>query len=486
MRFFTLCLLIISLPLIKAENPIKDITLRECILMALEYNDDLLIVGYDPRINQEDVTIAESVFDPTLSSTVAYTHTKQQVEINNANKKQTGQYQVGIQKANSLGGSVGFFYTIDYQKTDVVKSLYQNTLDLQVTQSLLKNFGVSTNTAGIRVAENNVDIAYHQFRLTALNTLNLVELAYLNLINTQETYRYLELSLELSQSFYEITQARIRFGALAESDVYNAERDLTQKKDDLLVGQSNLELAENQLKQLINPSDVNFYRNIRLRAVDKAVFNTTSIDFQKSLEYALKSRDEIQQSKLVIKNAYIDVEFQKNQLLPNLDLAASLALLATDGRNSDAFQLASQGEFPTWTFSLSFNYPLGNRSAEANHKRAILVKRQTKAQHNQVVNVVVFEVQEAIRDLKIAMPRVTLAQQTREFAEKQLENDLEKYRSGLIDLFELQTTEQNLTVTRINEVNTLIAYLQAKANLEKAEGALDKIAHRNQVKLGIE
>jgi outer membrane protein TolC len=98
---------------------------------------------------------------------------------------------------------------------------------------------------------------------------------------------------------------------------------------------------------------------------------------------------------------------------------------------------------------------------------------------------VILDVRRAIRNLKTSATRVATARTTRELAEKQLANEENKFRAGLIALFQVQDTEQELTEARINETNTLLDYQRALVELLQAQGDLWSSLRKYDIQLDI-
>lgn len=472
------------------EQNVESVTVKDCLIQGLRSNLELKVESYNPKISEFDLIVAKSGFDPLFTSNFLYTSINRDA-INDfaSNENLAGRFNIGIQKANSLGGTTSITYNLQYDKdlTDNpflnFNTSWSNTLTFSVTQPLLRNFGIGPNTTNLKIAENDVESSYYAFQLQALNLITEVQKAYWDLVNARENYELQRQSLRQTQNLFKITEARIKAGSLAAADILNAERNVATIRDNLIVAEQNVLQAEDQLKRFIRPLDTRYYENIRLIPVDRPKFVPIKTNFEKSLSYALKHRQDLKQSYLAIKNSSLSVGFQKNQLLPSLNLIGNVNLNAIDTNNENAFGVILQRDFASWTIQLELEVPIGNRSARAQYQQALIRRKQLEIQHKQIQSQIIWDVRQAIRNLNIASRRVLTARKTTELAEKQLANEENKFRAGIIPLFQVQETEQNLTAARINEINTTIDYQKAIYILDQAEGALTRTLQKYDLRL---
>lgn len=481
-KLFWISIVIFTCVSVYAQEPqkyrVEPLSLRDCLLRTIKSNLDVEAEGYNPKLRQLDIEIAESGFDPVLSSTFAYGQTEA-ASITSGDTTTSGSFQFKLQKKHSLGGSLGLSYDIGYSRNQddpasAANPVWSQGLTLQVTQPLLRNLGVDTNLTQIRIAQNNLDSSYLAFYQKLLNVTSEMRKNYWDLVNARENYELQRKSLELAENLYKITQERIKVGSMAAAEILEAERNVASKQDSLVVAEQNIYSAEDKIKQLMRPLDLQYYRNVRLIPTEVPVFKEITVDFEETLRFAIDHRPDLQQSKLSLQNTCYQIDFQKNQLLPRLDASASFGLAGIGDTPVDAWRQVRESDFPRWQVALTLEIPLGNRAAASQYERALLQREQQMTQHHSLENLAVLEVRQTTRDLMTAIQRVETARRTRELAEKQLLNEENKFRAGLIALFQVQDTEQKLTAARISEVTTLLDYQRALVALDKAKGALEQ------------
>ena len=468
---------------------VEPLNMKECILRALKYNLELEIESYNPKIKEFDLNMARSEFDPafTTSLTIGELESERAIGASDSSGQPTTlflqtatriiQTKIGVGKRNSWGGTMGIYYGIDYSK-QLEKKLssrnpsWESSFTFQISQPLLRNLGISVNLASIHIAQNEVNRSVYGFKNKIIQVLSRVQLAYWNLVNAIANYDLQKKSLEQAENLYKITMARIKAGSLAAADILEAETNVASKQDSLILAEKMIYDAEDVLKQLINPTDLNYYKHVRLMPTERYDFKKFQVDFEKTLHEALKLRPDLRAAKIGLKTAGISVEKNKNQLLPKLDLSAELGLGGFGESLNKSWDQVKDTDFFSWTVQLNLEIPLGNRLARNQYLKSLAQKKQALAQYKLLESSVLTQVREAVRALLTAMRRTETAQKTRKLAERQLANEENKFRAGIIALFQVQTTEQKLTAARINESNALLGYQRALVQLGQAKGAI--------------
>jgi outer membrane protein TolC len=448
--------------------------MKDCLVEAIRNNLELQIEGFNPKISDFDIQIARSAFDPIFTTSFSASEVETSTAQDNNLTNQNFKWDLGIAKKNILGGSVGFFYTMDYSKMyDIAprpNRHWTQGVSLRISQPLLRGLGVSFNETDIQLAINEKDKAYYTFQNKAITVMSNVAIAYWNLVNRIANYELQRKSLELAENLYKITLARIKAGSLAAADILEAEGNVAYKHDNLIVAEKNIRDAEDMLKQLIRPLDVHYYKNVHLIPTEKYIFKEFYVDFDKALQEALEKRPDLQASKITLKNASLSTEKYKNLLLPSLNLNASIGLQGSEHSFTKSYEPLFDGDYLNWSVGVSLEVPIGNRTARSRYMQSLMRREQSVTGFKQMESAILAEVRIAVRELTTSMRRVNTAQRTRELAEKQLANEENKFRAGIIALYQVQDTEEDLTTARINESNALLDYQRALVKLAKAKG----------------
>jgi outer membrane protein TolC len=204
-----------------------------------------------------------------------------------------------------------------------------------------------------------------------------------------------------------------------------------------------------------------------------------------ALATALGERPDLERQRLEIASRDIRLAFFQNQQLPRLDLEASLgvnglagdvespgtaAARANRGDYRHSFDQATSGDGYAWSAGLRFDYPLGNRAADARYRRAGHEKRQARYSFKGLENTVETEVRNALTAVERGFERVQVAERFQQLADITLSQEMERLREGLTDTFRVLDFQDNIIEARVRKANALVDFNQGLSSLFRAMG----------------
>jgi outer membrane protein TolC len=186
-----------ELPLEKVE-----LTLRDCLLKALEDNLDIAVQSFDPEISSFSLRQQKDKYWPRMQFgyfNYNYNYlTNWAVQgVNYLDKN--NRYTVGLTQEIFTGGQIELsLYTSSSNTTralTLVNPSYSGQFSVDITQPLLKGFGPKIANMEIRKAQNQLDISEIGLKSILLQKVYDVEEAYWNLVDAVENLKVYELSL---------------------------------------------------------------------------------------------------------------------------------------------------------------------------------------------------------------------------------------------------------------------------------------------------
>ncbi len=118
--------------------------------------------------------------------------------------------------------------------------------------SILQGFGVAVNRRFITVAEKQIGAARETFRSQLLNTVANVLNLYWSLVAADDELQVRQRALEAAQKLLDDTKKQIAIGAVARSDIYRAEAELSTRRQDLAIAQVKVQQQESLLKNTLS------------------------------------------------------------------------------------------------------------------------------------------------------------------------------------------------------------------------------------------
>jgi outer membrane protein TolC len=474
-----------------------ELSLQDCIVRALKSNLDVSVQLYTPKIAETSVLQAQSAYSPVFSinsnwnenNRKSYTildgATILESDFTSLNLSLQKKFELGTTVTFTLGTNRSYSNSSFYTYNPSYNSQYR----LDIRQPLLKNFGSKINNYQIKVASNNHQISLNQLKLNLINLVYNVEQAYWNLIFAIEDLKVKQQSLKLAKDLLEKNRLQVKVGTLPPMDVLASEAEVASREGDVIVAESAVKNAEDNLKRLLNFEQMEWDKEIF--PVSKPEFETREFKIDELIKIALSNRAELKQAELELANKELQISYTKNQLLPSIDLVGTFYSTGVSGdipiydsadpfnrriigkikgSTVDSLDEAFKNRYKNYAVGLTISYPLFNSAEKANYARAQLEAEQTSLQLKSLQQQIIVEVRTAVREVETAAKRVEAAKVARELAEKKLQAEEKKLAVGLSTNYQVLQFQRDLVTAQTSELRALIDYKLALSKLEKALG----------------
>jgi outer membrane protein len=128
--------------------------------------------------------------------------------------------------------------------------------------------------------------------------------------------------------------------------------------------------------------------------------------------------------------------------------------------------------YPIYTFGLTLNLPIRNRSASANYADAVVSKRADALTTRRTEQQVRLDVLNAISQTQAAKDSVRLAKVAKDFSQKYLDAEQKKYELGTSTIFFVLQAQNALVNADSAMVQNEITYRRNMLNLLRKTGEL--------------
>src|SRR5262245_16058973 len=312
------------------ERPVLELSLEETVKRALEGNADILVEKYNPQIAAQSVRGAQGYYDPLLFSTVTWSSADREATNVFAGaetvKSDFNVWNFGADQALPTGGF--FRLTWNNNKTDTnntfqtINPLYASDLGLALSQPLLRNFTIDSARQQIRVAKKNREISDLQFKQTVTVVVANAKQLYYDLIFAIDNLEAARKNLALAQKLLSENEIRVKVGTMAPLDVVSAQSEVASREEGVIVAENQLYEAEDALKQVIFTRNPDTWAT-RIIPTDRPTAEPVSVDIEAAVPNAFENRTDVQGGRKLLERSDINVQFAKNQTLPQLDLVAN-------------------------------------------------------------------------------------------------------------------------------------------------------------------
>lgn len=502
----------------------KRLSLQEAVELALRSNRDLEVERINIESSLLGVTGAQGRYDPIFRFGPSYASRTLPVASilgggpDGAVATDSASWNTSLQQLLRSGGNLSLFFDNSRDTTNNVftnlNPQFNTSLGFNFTQPLFRNLKIDAPRREIQIAKKQVSLSDAQFRLKVIETVTAVVQSYWDL-----AYAYNDLAVKQETAQWALNQLEINkrlaaAGTLAEVQIVEAEAELERREGDVLLAMENVNRAQNLVKQLVLPDRKDALWNENFRPTDNADLKPSQLGLGDAIQKALSARPELEQLSLQSELNAIDATFNRDQVKPAVDLLASYLSTGLAGalldqsnpftaqnelflnRLNDLSRLAGlpaiqplpQGSLPTkliggYSSSLSnlinqdfrtfqvgvtLNFPIRNRTAEANLARTLAAGRQLQALRQRVEQLVEADVRNALQAVATAEKRVESARAGRTASQAQLDSEERRFRVGETTNFFVLTRQNQLSEARSREMRSLADHNIAVAQLQRA------------------
>jgi outer membrane protein TolC len=473
------------------------LSIDDAVRMALENNLTVQAERLNPQISVLGVAQARGVWAPALFSTVQRrSSTAPPTDFNTSNLNQGVSTNADFQTQGGLtqnlrwgGGSYSVGIDGSRATTNNTNVVFNPQLGsdfaANFTQPLLRNFRIDSARQQYLQAVNQQQTADLGLQQRITQTSRNVRAAYYNLVGAIAGLEVAQQSLDLARESLRNNQRRVEVGTAAPIDTVAAEAEVASNEEAVIIQQAAIETAQDQLRTLVmNPSQPGFW-SARFKPTEQPTLSTQTIDVDAAVRNALEHRTDILEFRKRMESTDINMRYQSNQKLPQLDLVARYGLTGIAGTQlsaeqgspelvrtfGDALRDVFGNNYRNWTVTLNLSYPIGTSPADAAYAQAKLQHQQQQTSLSDLQMIVVTQVREAARQVETNLRRVEATRKARELAEKRLEAEQKRFQVGLNSTFELFQAQRDLARARTSELNATIAYNQSLVDFQAVQTA---------------
>jgi outer membrane protein TolC len=477
------------------------LSLRDAVVLALENNSAVRV--QESQVESEKFSLLRTFqpFDPQLQTTLNISRyssqgsnqlqgigssvnstlnsLNQQGQIDFSQTFQTGtKLQVGLTSQKSSTNNAFYF----------LNPYYNSTLNLQFTQPLLRNRGLFPNRAPIVIARRVLQESRANFEAQVNNAILNVVSQYWAVVQAQGNLDVERKSLEAADESYQHDKRALELGALPPLDIYRSESEVASRRVSMIQSEYSLKQAEDALRVTIGAAQDNYFRALDLNLTEKPAPDgeLRTIDAAAALKQAESQRPEFIAARYALQNDETSIRLAHNDLKPDLSLNGFYQSNGLGGNqfNLTTGQLISQGGFqssfgqlfafgfPGYGATLTLNFPIRNRAAQAELGNALVSRRRDLYTEQQIHEQVVLDVTNSVHQLEEAKLTLAAGNTALDLAQKALEAEQRKYELGAETIFFVLDAQTRLAQAQVNLLQAQVGYQIAVAAVDHATGGL--------------
>jgi outer membrane protein TolC len=464
-----------------APAPVSErkIGLAEAVRLALEKSYLVKVDAYSPAIARAGVTEAWGQYDPKLNG--SYQESRDELpklidpvtgmrpaaaitKTNDASLALEGMlplgttYQLGASTTNYRGSFNGYADT------------YSTFTGVTLTQPILRDFGLNPGMYQIKVARTNLAISEWDYRLSVTNLLTRVIYAYSDLHLAHAYLKSALRSREMAVQLYNENEGRRKRGAMSEYDVLSAQARVANREEYVIKAEQSVKVAENALKQLISDErNADFFAwRIIIEPLPPAPIEV--IDAATGFRNALVNRPDYRRAALTVDKSGLDHRYQRNQMLPRVDLNGSYGYNGAGPDFSTSRTDARSQNYVASSAGVSVSVPITFSTERGRARAAKLRLRQAEIDLQRLEQDILVDVSNAAQQVESTRLRVATTKTARSLNEEMLEAELKRLRAGTGSTFSVLYQQEQLSSAEIAAAQAMADHRKALAEYDRQTG----------------
>jgi outer membrane protein TolC len=268
--------------------------------------------------------------------------------------------------------------------------------------------------------------------------------------------------VELAQALYDQAADLQKEGVGTGIDTLRANVELQNEKQRLLEAENDRETSLYGLSRLLN---LDPREKIEL-ADSLSFFETPQPEVGASIEEAMANRQEWKALDSQIKAAENQKKAAQASRLPNVRFDGEFSYVGNSGTTT----------LPTYTYEASVNLPLftGGR-IRAEVLSSDLEIRKLEEQRADLRNQIALDVKTALLNLDSARSEVQVANLGVQLSKEEVDQARDRFKAGVANNIEVIQAQDSLSRANDNQIAALYRFNQARADLARSIGQMEKI-----------
>ena len=450
----------------------RSVNIAEVRQAVLEGNLELRTELVSPEIARANLGAEEAKFEATIFA--GYTRNDQGVVTNLEQGEPTSsnEFLAGLRLPLASGGTL----TVDTLATqsDLASSFlnaepWESNVRFSISQPLLRGAGV-VNTASIRIAKWNRDLADARLKLAAIRILADADKAYWRLYEAWRELDVRKSQYQLAATQLERAQRRLAAGDAPEIDVIRARSGIGRTLESIIRADATLRQRQRALKRIMNLADLPIDSATALEPGTEPDPIRIELDGHALAAEAVKNRMEMLELEIQLSIDATTVDIRRNEALPVFAFEYRYSIQGDDTTFDSAYN--SLGDSDSHRIGINGEVPIGNEQRENRLSAAILQRVQRLATKEARTQSIQAEVYDALDRLKQSWQSILAARLETMLAARTLQGEERQFDVGLRTSTDVLDALSRLADAQSREVQSLAAYQIALVDIAFATGTL--------------
>ena len=466
-------------PPTQGAEPADTLTLPDVLQHAVRQSPQLASASIDVEVAEAGYLEATGLEDILFNATGAYLRRRTEpFEGDPFSQSDLDQWtgSISLSKLLWTGGTISLRADTERNRLPIFVGLDSAVIGTQATtsvtaqiqQPLLRGRGGTVT----RVTRTRAELAEEQARLqreaTGRTVIRDLIAAYWEVAYAWGDLEIRRSSLDLARERRRLTDASVRGGATAPTEVLAVDQVIAQREEDVVVAELAVTERSLELRRLagleIAPDQIDIRTGAPLSADVKAV------EMNAVVSQAIEESPEIAVLQSQERGAQLEVDVTDNGLLPRLDLRVYGGPFGSGEEIGESIENIRDGYVVGGEVVLE--HWLGNNGAQGRSARAQAERRRVKVNMADVRRQIVQAAAQAVALAKSAEKRMQLSRTAIDLTDRNIKAETGRFELGKSSNFDVLLRQEEHTQARLRYARAATDYLRAAAFLEALTGEI--------------
>lgn len=484
------------------RDGVLPVSVGDVIHLMLNSNLDVTVNRFSPLSNSYYIDTLFRPFEPTINVGATVGRSTQPVASQltagagaTAYSQLYHRYSIGFGQTLHTGTRVDVNFYLNRSSSNnqfnTFNPAYSGTMVYQISQPLLRNYGRTINDTAIRIARNNRNLSEIEFETQMIDLVTGAEQLYWDLVYQREDIKVRKQALELAEKTLSDNKRQVQIGTMAPIDVVQAESAVAQRQEQMVTISFVADQIQDRVKRLMTnlPDPALILADLNPVEPARKPNASDTMQLEEAIKYALESRPELRAIDMQIQNSDINLRYNKNQMLPSLDVSAAFTQSGVGGVQTvrsqlggeqvtsvirggltDAFGQLFGYNYTGYSVGFNLSIPLSNKTVQAEYAKTLTDKQALLAKRTRLAQQIALEVRNANSQVEMNRARIVAAERALTLANMQLEAEQKKFQLGTSQLRFVLQEQQTVTAAQTSQVQSLVNYAKAIVDYDRAVG----------------
>jgi outer membrane protein TolC len=442
------------------DNGTAVLRLADAVLLGLANNSEIRAAYLDRTAQKSTLKAMEDLFSPKLSLNGSHV-----VSQNPSDQSSQTEFSPTATMQSETGARFSLSWNNRISHSEYGVSSRDDGASFTVVQPLMRGAGRDIVTAPLRQARLNEQISRLNLKATVSDVITQIIFTYHEVLRAQEQSRLVQEASARAHRSLSYNTYRAAAGYWLESDftglVY-AEADIAKQELALEEIENRLNANRQRLLRLLG-----LEANTKIHATDALEVRPVKVGATKTIAAALKQQPAYLIQRLLAERASIELAVAHDQRQWDVSLVGKASQTRSTISGAATGQVIQSRDNHA---GIHIDIPIGDSSPRQIEARARANARNQDARLIEAKKALEHDIGESVRNLKARWRQCEAARRSLELARMKLEAEQKRVKKVPGDSFRVHVFESDLYNAEFARIDTLIAYRNALATIDKVSG----------------